>query len=48
MRLHLCDLKGPVRDRLRRSRLFEDLSGREFRFAHEAFDALGARVATLP
>ncbi|MGE3772982.1 MAG: SulP family inorganic anion transporter [Gammaproteobacteria bacterium] len=42
MRLHLCDLKGPVRDRLRRSRLFEDLSGREFRFAHEAFDALAA------
>lgn len=46
MRLHLCDLKGPVRDRLRRSRLFAELSGREFRFAHEAFDALDPRVAT--
>ena len=40
MRLHLADLKGPVRDRLRRSTLLETLSGREFRFAHEAFDAL--------
>ncbi|HMM76603.1 MAG TPA: sulfate permease [Gammaproteobacteria bacterium] len=42
LRLHFSDLKGPVRDRLRRSRLFEDLSGREFRYAHEAFDALAA------
>ncbi len=41
MRLHLCDLKGPVRDRLRRSTLLDELSGREFRFAHEAFAALG-------
>jgi len=45
MRLHLCDLKGPVRDRLRRSRLFQTLSGREFRFAHEAFDALALTPA---
>lgn len=40
MRLHLCDLKGPVRDRLQCAHLLEALSGREFRFAHEAFDAL--------
>lgn len=44
VRLHFSDLKGPVRDRLRRAQLLARLSGREFRFAHEAFDALAGAV----
>jgi SulP family sulfate permease len=41
-RLHFADIKGPVFDRLRHTELLEHLSGRVFRFTHEAFEAMGA------
>jgi SulP family sulfate permease len=44
-RLHLADIKGPVFDRLRHTELLVHLSGRVFRFAHEAFDAMTAADA---
>jgi SulP family sulfate permease len=46
IKLHFADLKGPVSDRLRHSELLEGLSGKVFRFTHDAFDALVTRAAT--
>jgi SulP family sulfate permease len=40
IRLHFSDLKGPIADRLRDSELLAHLSGRVYRFTHEAFDDL--------
>jgi SulP family sulfate permease len=40
IKLHFADLKGPVSDRLRHSELLETLSGKIFRFTHDAFDEL--------
>lgn len=50
IRLHFSDLKGPIADRLRDSALLAQLSGRIYRFTHEAFDDLvgAGRMATGP
>lgn len=43
--LHLCEVKGPVLDRLRQEGSFlAALSGQVFRSAHDAFDALGGEA----
>lgn len=41
--LHLAEIKGPVQDRLSRSRLWPALCGRLFRSANDAFETLLAR-----
>ncbi len=41
--LHLAEVKGPVQDRLSRSRLWPTLSGQLFRSANDAFETLRAR-----
>ena len=46
--LHFADLKGPVSDRLRHAELLDSLSGRVFRFTHDAFDALTTSVPRTP
>jgi SulP family sulfate permease len=40
VRLHLSEVKGPVMDRLERSRLIENLGGRVFLSQHDAWAAL--------
>ncbi|MCE0505884.1 sulfate permease [Roseivivax sp. GX 12232] len=42
LRLHLSEVKGPVMDRLRRSRFCEELTGRVFLSQGEAWEALRA------
>lgn len=44
IRLHLAEVKGPVEDRLRRSPLWQELSGQVFRSLNDAFSSL-ARAA---
>lgn len=39
-RLHLAEIKGPVQDRLSRSPLWENLSGKVFLSVNDAFEAL--------
>jgi SulP family sulfate permease len=46
--MHFADLKGPVSDRLRQAELLDSLTGRVFRFTHDAFDALTTSVARTP
>ena len=48
IKLHFADLKGPVSDRLRHSELLDGLSGKVFRFTHEAFDALTGPAPRSP
>lgn len=50
IRLHLAEVKGPVRDALRDTRLLEELSGQVFLSAHEAWKRLkeGQRISALP
>lgn len=43
IRLHLAEVKGPVQDRLSRSRLWPTLTGRVFLSVNEAFAALSAK-----
>ena len=43
IRLHLAEVKGPVQDRLGRSRLWPTLTGRVFLSVNEAFAALSAK-----
>jgi SulP family sulfate permease len=40
--LHLTEVKGPVMDRLRRSRLLDDLTGQVFLTQHQAYAMLAA------
>lgn len=42
IKLHLSELKGPVSDKLRRTRFLDDLSGMVFLSQHEAFATLAA------
>lgn len=42
---HLSEVKGPVMDRLRRSRFLEDLTGRVFLTQYDAFAALAPALA---
>ncbi len=48
IKLHFADFKGPVSDQLRHSELLDSLSGRVFRFTHEAFDALATPAVRSP
>lgn len=43
--LHLCDVKGPVRDVLRRSTIWDRLDGRVHATAHQAVQAIEGRQA---
>lgn len=45
VRLHLSEVKGPVMDRLNRSNLLADLTGRVFMSQHDAWAALTAGAA---
>jgi SulP family sulfate permease len=45
MRLHLSEVKGPVMDRLKRSHLLDDLTGRVFLTQYDAFAALAPDLA---
>lgn len=45
IRLHLSEVKGPVMDRLKRSNLLADLTGKVFLSQHEAFASLTGRAA---
>jgi SulP family sulfate permease len=40
IRLHLAELKGPVQDRMQGTALWTALSGRIYRSANDAFEAL--------
>ncbi len=40
--LHLAEVKGPVQDRLSRSRLWAALSGQVFLSVNDAYEALSA------
>ena len=46
--LHMSEVKGPVMDRLRRSDLLDELSGRVFLSQYEAFTTLRAPVTASP
>ena len=46
--LHLCDVKGPVRDVLHRSGLWARLDGRVHATAHQAVDAVQGRSTPSP
>ncbi|HEY0628940.1 MAG TPA: sulfate permease [Sphingomicrobium sp.] len=46
--LHLSEVKGPVMDRLQRSYLLEELSGRVFRSQFDAYRALAKRNCRAP
>lgn len=46
--LHLSEVKGPVMDRLQRSDLLEELSGRVFLSQFEAYRALAKRSSRAP
>jgi SulP family sulfate permease len=48
VRLHLAEIKGPVEDRLKRTELWETLSGQIFLSASQAFDALASRSGGQP
>jgi len=48
IKLHLAEVKGPVQDRLGRSRLWATLSGRVFLSANDAFLALSNSPKTAP
>lgn len=48
IKLHLAEVKGPVQDRLGRSRLWATLSGRVFLSANDAFLALSSSPKTAP
>jgi SulP family sulfate permease len=45
LRLHLSEVKGPVMDRLKRSHLLGDLTGRVFLTQYDAFAALAPDLA---
>jgi SulP family sulfate permease len=45
LRLHLSEVKGPVMDRLKRSHLLQDLTGRVFLTQYDAFAALAPDLA---
>jgi SulP family sulfate permease len=45
LRLHLSEVKGPVMDRLKRSHLLDDLTGRVFLTQYDAFAALAPDLA---
>ncbi len=44
IRLHLAEVKGPVQDRLSRSRLWPTLTGRVFLSVNDAFATLAAEL----
>lgn len=46
IRLHLAEVKGPVQDRLGRSKLWPALSGRVFLSVNDAFEALAGKPAS--
>ena len=45
IRLHMSEVKGPVMDRLKRSTLLDELTGKVFLSQHEAFATLTGRAA---
>jgi SulP family sulfate permease len=46
--LHLAEVKGPVLDRLERSTFLGELSGKVFRFTHDAFTTLTPTTRAQP
>jgi len=46
--LHLCDVKGPVRDVLRRAGLWDRLNGRIHATAHQAAEFITGSAEPAP